>query len=86
MPLKTTFSDPLKWTQSNCYGTYGGQKAIPRDQRLRMGGCVAVGLVYRKLLHGEANQPVVALGSMETDEERVGAFLLSAISCDCEPC
>lgn len=57
--------------------------AIPRDQRWRMGGCLAVRLVYRKLLYEEASQPVVELSSMETDEEREGAFLLSAISCDC---
>lgn len=29
----------------------------------------------------DASQPVVVLGPMETDEQREGAFLLSAISC-----
>lgn len=56
---------------------------IPRDQRWRMGGCLATCLVYRKLLYGEGSQPVVELSPIETDEEREGAFLLSAISCDC---
>ena len=56
---------------------------IPRDQRWRMGGCLAAWLVYRKLLYGEPSQPVVELSPIETDEERAGAFLLSAISCDC---
>lgn len=49
---------------------------IPRDQRWRMGGCLATCLVYRKLLYGEGSQPVVELSPIETDEEREGAFLL----------
>lgn len=44
---------------------------------------MAAGLVYRKLLYEEASQPVGELGPIETDEERGGAFLLSAISCNC---
>lgn len=59
---------------------------IPRDQRWRMGGCLAAWLVYRKLLYEEASQPVVELSPIETDEEREGAFLLSAISCNCGLC
>lgn len=51
-----------------------------------MGGWFAVRLVYRKLLYEEASQPVEELSSIETDEERAGAFLLSAISCDCGLC
>lgn len=43
---------------------------ILRDQRWRMGGCLAAWLVYRKLLYGEASQPVVGLSPIETDEER----------------
>lgn len=51
-----------------------------------MGGCLAAWLVYRKLLYEEAGQPVVELSSIETDEEREAAFLLSAISCNCGLC
>lgn len=43
---------------------------IPRDQRWRMGGCLAAWLVYRKLLYEEASQPVVELSPIETDEDR----------------
>lgn len=59
---------------------------IPRDQRWRMGGCLAAWLVYRKLLYEEVSQPGVELSSIETDEEREEAFLLSAISCNCGLC
>lgn len=50
-----------------------------------MGGCLAAWLVYRKLLYEGTNQPVVELSPTETDETRAGAFLLSAISCNCGP-
>lgn len=57
-----------------------GQTENPREQRWRIGGCLAAWLVYRKLLYERANQPVVELILKETEEERVGAFLLSATS------
>lgn len=59
----------------------------PRDQRWRMGGCVCCGTCLQEVVVWRS-QPTSSRNwsSIETDEEWAGAFLLSAISCDCEAC
>lgn len=88
--MKITFpkvvSDPVQKAHSNCSPAQWGQMELLQDQRWKMGGHWVACHVYRMLLYEEASQPEVWLRPIETDEKREGAFLLSAISCDCGPC
>lgn len=59
--LLKIYHGPFQQGSKQLFYCVWGQMEIPRDQRWRIGGCLAAGLVYRKLLYEGASKPALEL-------------------------